>query len=55
MKLNKKGEALGRGDKQTEAMLQNSAQRAVIAGVLPSWLGTARGALQGSGSVRRFY
>ena len=55
MKLNKKGEALGTGDKQAEAALRKKTQRAVIAGVLSGWLGTASGALQGSGSVQCFY
>jgi len=55
MKLNKKGEALGAGDKQAEAVLRNKAQRAVISGVLSGWPGTASGALQGSGSVQCFY
>lgn len=32
MKLNKKGEALGTGDKQAEAALRNKAQRVVITG-----------------------
>lgn len=51
MKLNKKGKALGTGDKQASAALGNKAGRAVLSG----WLGTARAALQGSASVQRFY
>lgn len=46
MKLNKKGGALGTGEKQAEAELRNKTQ-SHYPGALSGWLGSASEALQG--------
>lgn len=50
-----KGEALGGGDKLDRSSAAKQHSKSSHPGVLPSWLGTASRALQGSGSVQPFY